>query len=242
MRHLLSSLFLLLVWQLAVMLFKTPVYLLPSPLLILQTLWHNRGELLLQAWPTVVETLVGLLIGTAIGAIVAALMSVSRVCRSTLFPVILVSQAIPIIAIAPLFVLWFDYGMASKIATSAVALFFPIASSLYDGLRRTPSGMLEMAQCMQAKRWRQWYWIELPAALPSFSSGLRMACVWAPMAAVVGEWVGSERGLGFLIIQANARMDTPLMFSALVFLIVFSLLLYVVVNKLLQVLIPWGSR
>lgn len=232
---------LLILWQILSQLFHVPTFLLPSPWLIAKTLWVNHALLLTEAWPTVVETITGLCVGTAIGFVVASLMSLSKTARLGLWPIIIISQAIPTIAIAPLLVLWLDYGMASKIATSAVALFFPIASSLFDGLRRTPEGLLEVSQSMQAKFWRQWWHIQLPSALPAFASGLRMACAWAPMAAVVGEWVGSDRGLGFLIIQANARLQTPLMFAALVFLVLFSLLLYFAVDALLNIFIPWSS-
>lgn len=239
MRSVFVIFILILIWQGLAMLFHTPVYLLPTPSVIAQSLWQNHILLLTQAWPTMVETIVGLCVGTAIGFVVASMMSLSRFCRLSLLPLIIISQAIPTIAIAPLFVLWLDYGMSSKIAVSAVALFFPVASSLFDGLRRTPESMMELSQSMQAKFWRRWWYLQLPSALPSFASGLRMACAWAPMAAVVGEWVGSSRGLGFLIVQANARMQTSLMFAALVFLVVFSLVLYFVVDRVLAALISW---
>ncbi len=224
----------LLLWQMMVWIFSLPQYLLPGPWVVMQTLWQSRLLLLQQAWPTVLETLLGLLLGVIWGGLTAIAMVLFRPVRFWMLPMMLISQAIPTFAIAPLLVVWLGYGLESKVAVTLVALFFPIAVAFYDGLDNTPQVWLDMATVMSANRWRTLRYIQLPAALPAFASGVRVATAWAPMAAVVGEWVGSSQGLGFLMLNANARVDIPLMFSALLVLILLSLLLYYLVGRLLQ--------
>ncbi len=233
---------LLLLWQLLVFVFKTPEYLLPTPLEILKSLIRSRALLWQEAWPTVLETLLGLLVGVSLGFCFALLMSISSVFKMTFWPLILISQAIPTIALAPLFIIWLDYGLSSKIATAAVALFFPVASILLDALDQTPKAYLDLAQSVGASRWAIWWHLRLPAALPAFASGVKMSAVWAPMAAVVGEWVGSSQGLGYLMLQANAKLDLPLMFASLIVLIIFALLLYFLVHGCVKIFLPWQSE
>lgn len=231
----------LILWQLFVWALSLPQYLLPGPIVVIETLWQSKLLLVQQAWPTILETLIGLTLGALWGAIMAISMSLFRPVRFWMMPVLLVSQAIPTFAIAPLFVIWLGYGISSKVAVTVVALFFPVTVACFDGLRNTDQGWLDLARVMSGGRWHTMRYIRLPAAMPSFASGLRVATAWAPMAAVVGEWVGSSKGLGFLMLNANARVDTPLMFAALFVLVAFSLTLYFMVDRLLVVLIPWAK-
>ena len=129
--------------------------------------------------------------------------------------------------------------MSSKIAVTIIMLFFPITSALFDGLRKTEPGWLDLAKTMRAKKWRVFWHIRIPAALPHLASGLRIAAVIAPIGAVVGEWVGASRGLGYLMLNANARTEIDLMFAALFTIVIFSLTLYFVVDKSLRAAIPW---
>jgi putative hydroxymethylpyrimidine transport system permease protein len=230
---------LLLLWQACVTVFALPPYILPSPWQVI-TVSYMRADLIAhEAIPTIFETLVGLAMGIILGALAAIMMVFIRPVSYWLLPILIISQAIPTFAIAPLLVIWLGYGMASKIATTVIMLFFPITSALYDGLRRTPQNYLDVAQTLQAKPWRIFWHIKLPAALPSFASGIRVATVIAPIGAVVGEWVGASQGLGFLMLNANARMQIDLMFAALFTLVIFSLLLYYSVNTLLTRCITW---
>ena len=226
-------------WQFLVWAFQLPTYLVPAPLQVASTLWYSKLLLLQQTWPTLVETLLGLLIAIIWGVVIALSMSLFRIMRFWMLPILLISQAIPTFAIAPLFVVWFGYGMSSKVAVTIFALFFPVTIAFFDGLRRTESGWLDMAKVMNGNRFRILWYIQLPAAMPALASGIRVATAWAPMAAVIGEWVGSSQGLGFLMLNANSRMDIPLMFAALLVLIVMSLLLYFVVDRGLKAIICW---
>lgn len=226
-------------WQCIVMAFALPDFILPSPWLVFKT-WYMQAPLIaMESIPTIIETLLGLFLGAIFGCIMALLMASFRPLSLWLLPILIISQAVPTFAIAPLLVIWFGYGMASKIITTIIMIFFPVASAFYDGLRRTEPGWLDLANTMQAKKWQLFWYIRIPAALPNLASGLRVAAVFAPIGAVVGEWVGASRGLGYLMMTANARTSIDLMFAALFTLIIFSLLLYFVVDKILNRWITW---
>ncbi|MBX6375755.1 MAG: ABC transporter permease subunit, partial [Acetobacteraceae bacterium] len=142
-------------------------------------------------------------------------------------------------AIAPLLTLWMGFGMASKIAMATIIIFFPVASAFYDGLRRTEPGWLDLATTMGASRRTALLRIRLPAALPALASGLRVAAAFAPIGAVVGEWVGASAGLGYLMLHANGRSQTDLMFAALFVLAAMALALWFALDALLRALLPW---
>ena len=159
-----------------------------------------------------------------------------------LLPVLVIIQAIPVFALAPLLVLWFGYGMSSKIAMAVLIIFFPVTAAFYDGLRSTEPEWLELAQVMNAKPLAVIRHIRIPAALPAFASGLRVATAVAPIGAVVGEWVGSSRGLGFYMLHANARMQIDIMFAALVVLGVLSLTIYFSVDWAMIKIVYWQKE
>jgi putative hydroxymethylpyrimidine transport system permease protein len=159
-----------------------------------------------------------------------------------LLPLLVLGQTIPVFALAPLLVLWFGYGLASKVAMAILIIYFPVAAALFDGLRRTAPGWLDLARTMGASRLRTLLQVRLPAALPAFGSGLRVATAVAPIGAVVGEWVGSSAGLGYLMLHANARLQVELMFAALIVLMAMALVLYVTVDRLLIRLMPWAPQ
>lgn len=241
-RGLLVLLSILITWQLVVSVFHLPAYILPTPYAVLIT-WQQRFALLMMETKiTVLETLLGLLLGTFLGCMAALIMAFFRPFRFWLLPILIVSQAIPTFAIAPLFVIWFGYGITSKIATAIIMIFFPVTSAFYDGLRRTHADWIDLAKTMNAKKWRFFWFIRIPAALPHLATGLRVATVIAPIGAIVGEWVGASQGLGFLMLNANARMQIDLMFAGLFTLVFFSLLLYFLVDKGLRRAIPWQTE
>ena len=238
-RLLLLIIGLLLLWQVVIYICKLPSYILPSPWSVVHT-WVTQATLLwTQTKPTLTETLLGLLLGAFSGSISALILISFKPVRLWLLPLLVLSQAIPIFAIAPLFVIWFGYGETSKVVTTMLMIFFPITSAFYDGLRRTDAALLGLAKTMDASRFAILWQIMIPSALPALASGLRVATVIAPLGAIVGEWVGSSHGLGFLILNANARMQIDLMFAALLTLTVLTLVLYYVVDKLLQQVIFW---
>ncbi len=241
-RIILLTIGLLIIWQAIVWLGSLPPYILPGPGAVLKTAYQQRSLLLHQGMLTLTETLLGLLCGSLLGVMSALIIAYFQPLRHWLLPILVISQALPTFAIAPLFVVWFGYGMASKIATTILMLYFPVTTAFFDGLRRTNPGWLYLAKTMGGSRWRILWHIRVPAALPNLASGLRIAAAIAPIGAVVGEWVGSSAGLGFLMLNANARMQIDVMFAALVTVTLMSLALYFSVDKLLRMAMPWVNE
>jgi len=202
-----------------------PTFLLPAPQAVLEALWLHRQLLWHHALYTLAEIVLALLLGIGAGVTLAVLMAASPLLRRVLFPLVTASQAIPVFALAPLLVLWLGFGIASKVVVAALILFFPLCLSLFDGLCRTPSGWLELAQTSTSSRFRIFWRVRWLAALPQFFSGLQMAVVLAPIGVVIGEWVGASEGLGYLMMQSNARLETATSFAALLLLLILALLL-----------------
>jgi len=230
---------LMLLWQLGVNVAHLPAYILPTPLSIAHCWWANIGLLWTHTQTTLLETGIGLLAGIVLGAFAATLLHLYRSLRLWILPVLLVSQAIPTFSFAPLLVLWFGYGITSKIITTIIMIFFPVTCSLLDGLQRMPLVWREQASVMGASRWRQLWQLELPNALPQFASGIRLAAVSAPMGAVIGEWVGASKGLGYLMLNASARLQIDLLFAALATLVVLTFVLYFLIDRILKRCVFW---
>ena len=239
MRPLITAVGLLLAWEALAWATDVPVYILPPPTRVAVVLVQRFDLLIEQAAWTAAEMMLGL--GLVLGATLAVVFAASAGWRRWALPLVIISQAIPVIAIAPLLVLWLGYGMASKVAMAALVIFFPVVSALYDGLRRTDPGWLDLAQTMDAPPRAVLLQIKLPAALPAFASGARIAAAVAPIGAVIGEWVGASAGLGFLMTQSLARGQTPLAFAALVLLCLLGLALYHATDWVTRRLVPWQS-
>ena len=231
MRALLGIGVALLLWQAAVWLTGLPPYLLPGPARVAEALWAGRAELWTAAGYTARATLAGLALGTAIGVAVALAMAAWRPVGRALSPVLIVSQVIPVFALAPILTLWLGFGLAPKVAMVVLIVFVPVAQALYDGLMAPPAAQMDVARVMGAGRFAMLRHLRLPAALPRLASGLRLGAIYAPVGAVIGEWVGGARGLGALMIQANGRMKTDLMFAALIVVVALSLVLYTVIDR-----------
>lgn len=238
-RPLLAVVILVALWQLVLTLTGVPRYILPSPIAVGHALIEQRALLAHHASITAIEIVAGLIGGILLGLTTALALARFRTLRRTLLPLLLVSQAIPLFALAPILMLWLGYGLGPKILMAMVIIYFPVASTGYDGLRQTPQGWLDLAQTFELSPRQRLLKVQLPAALPSLASGLRMAASAAPIGAVIGEWVGSSQGLGYLMLNANARLQIDLMFAALVVLVAFALLLYFGVDAILRLTMPW---
>ena len=214
------------IWQLIVSLTGVPRFILPSPLLVGTSFVENFELIAEHAFITSIEIMLGLTIGITLGIITALQFELSSATKFFLKPVLIFSQAIPVFALAPVLTLWLGYGMISKVTMAVLIIYFPVTSALHDGLTRTPSGLVDLAHVMNAKSVRLLFLIKLPAAMPNLLSGIRLAAVYAPIGAVIGEWVGSSQGLGYLMLLANGRVKTDLMFAALFTLGFLSMSLY----------------
>lgn len=229
-----AALVALALWQLVVSLTGLPRFILPGPLLVAETWWSHRWIIADHTLATATEVLLGLLIGALLGMGTAIQLAASPMVRALVQPVLVFTQALPVFALAPILTLWLGYGLWSKVAMAVLIIYFPVTSAFLDGLLRTPAGYLDLARSMQASPARILWKIRVPAALPSLATGLKLAAVYAPIGAVIGEWVGASRGLGYLMLLANGRAKTDLMFAALLTLGVFSILLHLATSRLLQ--------
>ena len=230
---------LLAVWQALVWLTGAAPFILPSPMRVVEALVDRFDVILPHAGITLSEILLGLVLGAILGSVSALTMAYFAPARRWLLPVLVISQAIPVFALAPVLVLWLGYGIVSKVAMATLIIYFPVTAAFFDGLRRTDPGYLDLARTMNASRWAMLRHIRIPAALPTFASGLRVATAVAPIGAIVGEWVGSSQGLGFLMLHANGRMQIDVMFAALFVLAVIAVTIYFIVDAGLSRALTW---
>lgn len=230
---------LIVLWQAVVWLAATPPYILPGPGPVAAVFAAQPAMLLGHAAVTAVEIAAGLACGAVLGIASALSLAHFRPARRWLLPLLVVSQAIPVFALAPILMLWLGYGMASKIAMATLIIYFPVTAAFYDGLRRTEPGWLDLARTMNGTRRAVLRHIRVPAALPALGSGMRVATAVAPIGAVVGEWVGSGAGLGYLMLHANGRMQIDVMFAALFTLAAIAVALYFAVDAVIRRCLPW---
>lgn len=230
------------IWQTIVWLIAPPRYILPSPLEVGATLVRQSDFLLRHGLITLSEVLAGLVCGSVLGFGVAfGIAALPRLGR-LVWPMMLILQALPVFVLAPILVLWFGFGMASKVVMATIIIFFPVASSFADGLRRTEPAILDAVALTRASHWQTLRYIRVPLALPGLVSGLRVAAPLAPIGAVVGEWVGASGGLGFVMVQSNARMQTGTVFAAMAILAAMTLVLRWIVDRLTARLTPWAPE
>ncbi len=200
--------------------------LAPSPAEIASSLWENRSLLAENAWVTLREILLGFLCGLAAGLAFAVLLRISATLRRAFYPLMVASQAIPILVIAPILVVWFGYGIGPKLVVVALICFFPIAVNATDGLRSVDPEATKMMRTLNGSRLQVLWRLEWPTSLPFVFSGARIAAAFAPIAAIFGEWAGANTGLGVLIREDSANLQTARMFAAAAILSAIALLLY----------------
>ena len=229
-------------WQLLITLTNVPPYILPSPASVIQATISHADSIGGHAIITLIEMTSGLIIGTVLGSSSALLLSYYRPARQWLMPILVISQAVPVFAIAPILVLWLGYGMISKIAMAVLIIYFPVTAAFFDGLKNTNHGYLDLSHTMGASKISTLIHIKIPAALPAFASGLRVATAMAPIGAIVGEWVGSSEGLGYLMLHANGRMQIDVMFAALLILGIMAIILFYTVDAGLRRLLFWSTE
>jgi NitT/TauT family transport system permease protein len=202
--------------------------ILPAPSVVFMTLVTGlkTGYYTPHLIRTIFEIIAGLLVGSMLGLLVGILMGEVNFVRKLLYPYVISSQAIPKLALAPLFILWFGFGMTSKVVITALICFFPLMESTVSAIKYTDTNKIELFRVIGASRWQTLYKLKIPDGLPSILAGFRVAAVLAVVGAVVGEFIGASEGLGALIIASQGMMDTPLMFSVLVLVTIIGTVLY----------------
>jgi ABC-type nitrate/sulfonate/bicarbonate transport system permease component len=232
------------VWQVAVKVFDVSTAVLPPPSLIVTATWDDRTNLWPAVWTTSRETVFGLLVAIVVGFLIATVIDSSRVMSHSLYPLIIASQTLPIIALAPLVVIWFGFGIVPKILIVALFSFFPIAVGLVQGLASAEPDTINLLRTMGAKRWQLLRRARLPHALPQFFTGLKISVTYSFAAAIIAEFVGAQQGLGVYMIAAKnaAPALTDLVFGAVFVTALLTCALFLVVALLQRLAMPWRPR
>ncbi len=238
-RILVTFLVIIIFWYIICLLFELPSFILPSPDLVAIALFNNFFEILNHSSITLLEILLSLFFGIVLGSFFAVLISLSERLKRWIMPLLLASQSIPVFALAPILVLWFGYGISSKVIIGTIIVFFPIASNFSDALNKIPKEYIHAGQTLGFSKLQIFNLIKLPNALPGLFSGIRVGACFAPIGAVVGEWIGGSQGLGSYMIYSNARLQIDNMFAALIILIVITISLYHLIDLILKKLIWW---
>jgi NitT/TauT family transport system permease protein len=233
--------FLLVLWYSVKAAFDIRDYLLPSPIQVIKVLGEDWLYLINHSSTTVYETLSGFLASILIGVPCAILIVWFRTVEKALMPILLLSQTFPKVAIAPLFVIWLGFGLLPKVFVSFLISFFPIVISMAGGLRSVENDMLDLAKSMSASTWQVFRKIRIPWALPNLFDGLKVSSALAIVGAVIGEFVGADKGLGHLIIEADSNMDTNLLFASICILGAFGLILYLLIIRIEKWALPWHA-
>ncbi|MFD4475467.1 ABC transporter permease [Streptomyces sp. NPDC058471] len=228
-------------WWLVAATEMVEAYLVPSPGATLDVILDKPDYLWQHSWVTTYETLLGFVIAVGVGILSAVLMVYSTTVEKTLYPILLFAQVVPKIAIAPLFVVWLGFGMAPKILIAVLIAFFPVVISMVTGLKAVDPEMLQLSATMGARPWQTFLKIRFPASLPHLFSGLKVAVTLAVTGAVVGEFVGANEGLGYVILQANGNLDTPMLFAGLLVMSLIGVVLFVLVEIAEKLLLPWHA-
>jgi NitT/TauT family transport system permease protein len=232
---------LLVLWQLAILIFRIPPYLIPAPLDVVKQLYLEWPRLWRETLVTTYATLGGFALSIAFGIPMALMIAYSRTIESFVYPLLVFSQSVPKVAIAPLFVVWFGFGIIPKIIAAFLLGFFPVVVSTVVGFKAVDRDMLDLARSMKASRLETFMRISLPQALPSIFAGLKVSVTLAVVGAVVGEFVGSNSGIGYVLQIANGNFDLPLMFAALTVLSLVGVILFAAVDLVERFMIPWHA-
>jgi len=235
-------LILLIAWELIVKLNHIASWVLPAPSLIAKSLWLTRDILLSHTIRTIQETFQGLLFAILIAIPLSSVLELSPTLRMTVSPLLIATQTVPIISVAPLFLLWFGYGMLSKVIIVALVCFFPITINLLDGFKSVSNDQVKLLKSMGANWYQIIRYIRLPAALPYLFSGLRIAATYSVMAAIIGEWLGAERGLGVFMTRSSKSFLTEQVFAAIFVITVLSLIIFGMIELIARYALPYLYR
>lgn len=230
---------LLLAWEVVVRALEVPAYLVPAPSQVVRAGYEVRAVLPGHVRTTLGEAVAGLLLAVVSGAALAAAMASVPWLRRALYPLLVVSQNVPLVVIAPLLVIWFGFGVFPKVLVVAVVGFFPIAVNTVEGLLAADRGMTELVRSLGGSRWQELRHVRLPAALPHFFGGLKISATYAVLGAVIGEWVGASSGLGLFITRAQTSFRTDRVFVAVVVIAALSIALFALAEALARVVVPW---
>lgn len=230
---------LILLWKFLYQSGAVPAYMLPSPIQVVKALFTDLPTILRHAVVTLQEAFYGLCIGVVLAFVMATLMDHFRILNKALYPIMIITQTIPTIAIAPLLVLWMGFYMAPKITLVVITTFFPITVGLLDGYKSVDKDSIDLMRAMGASKVQIFFHVKLPAALPQFFSGLKISASYAVVGAVISEWLGGFEGLGVYMTRVSKAYAFDKMFAVIIFIVIISLLLMFTVNLIKTISLPW---
>ncbi len=230
---------LLIIWELCVRIAQVPAFILPPPSDIFEEIVKNAHRLAPNALVTMSEVLLGFLCSVAVGVPLAVMIVYSRFMEKAIYPLIVASQTIPKVAIAPLMLTWFGYGMAPKIVIVVLLSFFPIVINSVMGLKSASREMIYLSRSMGASGWQTFWKFRLPQALPSIFAGLKLATALSVIGAIVAEFIGADKGLGYLILIAGANFDIARQFASVVVISLIGVVFFAVLERIERIAIPW---
>ncbi|MFP3913837.1 MAG: ABC transporter permease [Actinomycetota bacterium] len=226
-------------WELATIVFQADERILPAPTDVVRALADSPGELLRNAWVTVVEMVIGFVAGISVGVALGILLTYSKMARSAVYPWLIVSQTIPIPAIAAVLVIWFGFTILPKVIVVGLIVFFPVAVSTADGLRAVDQEMVKLMRSFGASKARIFREVRIPVALPYVFTGMKVAATFSVLGAVFGEWVGARGGLGYLLLLENRAVNTDAVFAIIFLLSLLGVAFFGLVVLLERLTIPW---
>ena len=225
-------------WELICQVGWVAPYILPAPSAIAQAIVASWDTLLHHTWITLLETVIGFLLGSGIGLVVGIAIAYSRLVERIIYPAIVVTQTVPKLALAPLFIIWFGVGLTPKVAVTALICLFPVLINTVTGIKSVDPRLRQLFASVSASRWQIFRMVELPTSLPNIFGGLQVGITLAVVGALVGEWVGSSEGLGYQILQANSQLRTADTFAGLVLVTLMGIVLFVIIRAIERYALP----
>lgn len=226
-------------WQYAASHLRIAFWILPGPGKVLAVFFQKSDLLLYHLRFTLSATLSGFGVSIILGMLTAVLMDAFRGLKLSLYPYMVISQTVPVIAVAPLLILWFGYGISSKIFTVILTCFFPIALNFYDGLSGVNVEQIRLLRSMGASSWKVFRYLKLPSAMPNLFTGLKLSATYSVMGAIIGEWLGGNGGLGIYMTRATKSFDTQDVFAIILLIIILSMSLFLIVSVAERILLRW---
>ncbi|MDB5606271.1 MAG: transporter permease [Bradyrhizobium sp.] len=230
------------VWEAVIRLFHVRTFVLPAPTAIIASLAANRGVLVVASQATALEVLFGFVLSAVVGVLVALVIVRFERFGRALYPIIVLFQNVPKVALAPIFILWFGYGLAPKILLIVVIAFFPVAIDMLAGLQSVEPSFVALMRSVGASKSKIMLRVRIPHSLPHLMAGLKVAITFSVIGAIVGEFAGANQGLGYVIQFASTQLDTPLIFAALIAISVLGLAFYYIVEFAERILVPWAPK
>ncbi len=236
------SISLIIIWELIIKVLEIEKYIMPAPSDIIKALYENFGAMMPHIIATLFESVVGFGIAVLLALILAIIMDLLPMVKKAIYPVFIISQTVPVIALAPLFIIWFGFGALPKIIVVVIVCFFPIVISISDGLEGVDKDLINHFKLMGASKLKRFFHLKLPYGIINFFSGLRIAATYSIMGAVIGEWLGGDKGLGVYMTRARSTYALDKMFAAILVIVIMSMIMFYIIGKVEKVLTPWNRE